>query len=188
MKILVDVDGVQADLVPAFLSALYRYWGRYHTVEQWTDWDPVKCGICADETQARAAFHLIGPEVRTLPYIPGALAGVAELRAYGHQVIALTAPIFQKDWLYGRAMWLSDIGYNDKTIVFTRDKSLVPGDVLIEDNPEYACDWAAANPQGTAILLDQPWNRFKDLIDTPVNVIKAYGWSDVLYLIGGKDT
>lgn len=184
MRILVDVDGVQADLVPAFLHVLTSYWGRIRTADQWTDWDPVKCGLCADEEQARMAFHLIGPDVRTFPYIPGALQGVSALRADGHQVVALTAPIFQRDWLYGRAMWLSDIGYNDRTIVFTRDKTLVPGDVLIEDNPAYATAWAKANPRGLALLFDQPWNQ--KVSELPPNTLRVHGWGDALDTIGWR--
>lgn len=183
MKILVDVDGVQADLVPAFLGVLQQLTGRLAMRKQWTDWDPVKCGVCADELEARATFAAMGSHVHALPEIEDAMRGIKTLRAHGHHVVALTAPIFTPDWLHGRATWLTRRGYTDRTIVFTRDKTLVPGDVLVEDNPEYADAWAVANPASTAILFDQPWNR--ENYEFSENVIRAYCWEEVLEIIGG---
>lgn len=181
MKILVDVDGVQADLVPAFLGFLHHHTGRLHHRSQWTDWCPVKSGVCRDQDEAGVTFRGMGGHVQYLPEIDGAMDGIKSLRDDGHHVIALTAPIFTPDWLHGRAAWLTRRGYTDRTIVFTRDKTLVPGDVLIEDNPEYALAWAAANPNGVALLYDQPWNQG---VFRPFNVFRAHDWLEVVEIIG----
>lgn len=177
MRILVDVDGVQANLTTPFLNILHRYWDVTKTEADWVDWCPVKAGICDIQEQADAIFRMIGHHVHAFADLPGSRAGVQSLRDAGHQVIALTAPIHTPEWLYGRATWLKMRGFTDRTIVFTRDKSLIPGDVLIEDNPEYAREWAAAHPRGAVLLYDQPWNRSAVV---PSNGRRVKSWAQVL--------
>lgn len=179
MKILVDVDGVQADLAPRFLQALYRLTGQRYTPEQWTDWSPSKAGLCTD-AMARLTFETIGDSVDLLPDVPGAVEGVRALRQAGHRLVALTSPLITPGWLHGRVRWLHTRGFGNEDIVLAWDKALVPGDVMIDDNADFANRWATKYPQGTCLLFDQPWNA--SALFMP-NVRRVVGWDQVVQIV-----
>lgn len=175
MIVLVDVDGVQADLVSRFLRALYSLTGRRYTPEQWIDWSPVKSGLCtADE--AAQIFDVLGDSIALLPDIPGAQDGIRRLRKAGHRVVALTSPLVTPGWLHGRMTWLQKRGFGNEDIVLAWDKSLVHGDVLVEDNAENANAWAAAHPEGVGVVLAQPWNANVPLVR---GVERVDSWAEI---------
>lgn len=165
MNILVDVDGILADLVGDMCTELNRQglgpispgnFARYefeatldphqlHAAEQWLS-EP---GTCA-----------------ALRWYLGSHGFLAQLKKLGN-VYALTAPYRNSaTWAAERALWLrKHIPANCVLSVPSSAKPLVRGAVLIEDNANTARDWALANPEGLACVLARPWNRPIDCVD-----------------------
>lgn len=150
-RILIDVDGVLADLVGALCSRLS--WKA--TEENITTYNfgeclsPEDAGIF-EATMAEPGF------AASLPWYEGAKDMLAQMHKEG-DVVILTKPFHKsKTWVYDRNQWLK--GYADK-IIHTGHKEYVSGDVLIEDSVENARKWQAAHPRGQVILIPRPWNR-----------------------------
>lgn len=183
MRILVDVDGVQADLAPRFLQVLYRLTGQRWTTDSWTDWSPAKAGLCTD-AQAAQIFDALSDSVDLLPDVQGAVDGVRALRQAGHRCVALTSPVITPGWLHGRVKWLHSRGFGNEDIVLAWDKALVPGDVMIDDNADYANAWAEAHPYSMALLFDAPWNN--SVSRAPSNAVRVHSWPEVVVRVGDR--
>jgi 5'(3')-deoxyribonucleotidase len=177
MTIWVDCDGVLANFATAYLTILAEVSGRWHSWDEVTSFDFTQCvsSEAEDELVWRAVDSRPGL-VRSLRWMPGAHVGLSELREVG-QVRCLTAPHIGPHWMYERAQWLMNRGFRKKEIVFCSDKPLVPGDVLVEDNLATADRWQDAHPNGTAVLLDAPYNQ------GPTNARRARNWSHVVEIV-----
>lgn len=184
MRIWVDVDGVLADFVPMYLGLIQEHTGRTHSVYDVTSFNFFECVASKDE-DAHVWREMIDkrPGLLTgLAEVPGALAGVAELRERG-SVAVLTSPHIGPYWMHERCQWLLARGFAKRDIVFASDKSHVRGDILIDDSAANCEAWAHANQGGVAILLDAPWNRrpVTTLKDGRIREIRrARGWDDVV--------
>lgn len=183
MKIWVDVDGVQADLVQVFLDLLREQTGRSHTHEDVTCWNFTDCVASHEEVEAVWEAMSSRNLIATMPDLDDGRIGVERLRSSGHWVGALTSPRPTASWLMGRMSWLLDRRFMSNEIVFTSDKTHVPGDILIEDSAAYANAWVQMHPDGVALLLDRPWNRDADLVR---GVSRCYGWDSVLTLVNWR--
>lgn len=180
MRILVDVDGVICNFCQVYLHELAMFSGRYHKESDVTDWHFDKC--VSSEAEDRAVWRWLQVEdaVRTIPEYPGATDFLASLRARG-QVVAVTTPANTPRWCYERTQWLLDRGFKSEEIIFAKDKSLVRGDVLIDDHPENVNAFAGAG--GVGILLDRPWNRSAATGGLGQKVFRVADYADVLYLV-----
>jgi 5'-nucleotidase len=160
MIILVDMDGVMADLDSRFLTL-------------WREKHPDKGFMPSEE---RKDYYIIGtfPEelkglafdifsmpgfFRSLPPIPGGAEAVHEMEALGHEVYFCTAPMKRyKHCVPEKYQWIEEhVGRRwTQRLILTRDKTLVSGDVLIDDRPHIRgvrqSDWEH-------VLYDQPFNR-----------------------------
>lgn len=157
MIILKDVDGVLADFVGGLCLEL-RARGFDRKPEDVKHWD---LSLSFSEAEMRAAHDIMCTPsfVHGLDWYEGAREFVRELRLEG-EVHAVTAPFRSSaSWMYERLCWLSsEIPGERIHFVSGKYKSLVRGDVLVEDHPKTAHDWCEANPQGIAVLIDRPWN------------------------------
>jgi 5'-nucleotidase len=160
MLILLDQDGVLADFEHAFLDA----WRARHP-----DIAPV-------EYEDRRSFHLLEdyPQalrakaeaiytapgfIRGLPPVPGAIEAVRELIALGLDVRICSSPLRQYDHcVLEKYQWIEHHLGRDATerLILTRDKTLVQGDLLIDDRPSIT---GAMRPRWQHILYDAPYNR-----------------------------
>ncbi|CAM3681350.1 5'-3'-deoxyribonucleotidase [Bordetella sputigena] len=180
MLILIDQDGVLADFEKAFVAA----WRQAHP-----DIPPV-------EVEDRRSFHILEdypPElrplaealytapgfIRDLPPVPGALDAVRELSELGLDVRICSSPLRQYEncvaekyhWIerhLGRA-WT-------ERLILTRDKTLVQGDILIDDR---AVIEGAARPRWRHVLYDAPHNRH--VTDKP-----RLTWANWRNVLGGE--
>ena len=162
MLILVDQDGVLANFEQAFYQA-------------WTQ-SPMQAEFPALLPEARRHFYprddypekfaqatreLIASKgfFRNLPPMPGAVAALSAMQAAGHEVVICTAPINEYQYCVPEKYeWVEEhLGMEwTRRMVVTKDKTLVYGDVLIDDRPEIH---GHRQPQWQHVLYDQPYNR-----------------------------
>jgi 5'(3')-deoxyribonucleotidase len=104
-------------------------------------------GVVVDFNKFRAVSGLTGEEIKKLPYayldmdpIPGALEGVRSLIGMGHEVWLATKPPTGIPQAYAdKVQWvLRHLPDLKRRIILTHDKSLLLGDVLIDDRPHKA--------------------------------------------------
>lgn len=172
MNILVDVDGVVADTMTAWLDFYNHNYDDILTPEDITSWDMVnfvkpECGEKIYEFLTKDYLY-----EKTKP-IDGASSGVKHLRGKGHRVIFATAGIYTT----AKFHWLEEHGFepgkNAEDYVSIYDKNLLRGDILIDDRDKNVESFV----NRTAILFDQPWNK---------NITwskRAFSWHDVIQMI-----
>lgn len=160
MLILVDQDGVLADFAPHHAAEF----ARTHPDAPFVLDPGTQRVFDIDETvpagwaeQVREVWCQPG-FFASLPPMAGALEALESLEAAGHDVRICTAPL--KRWhncvpeKYG---WVEEhlgVHWVGRMIV-TRDKTLVRGDVLIDDKPRVV---GALEPVWRHLLLAQPYN------------------------------
>jgi 5'-nucleotidase len=160
MIILIDMDNTLADFEKAFLAA-------------WCKKYPDELHIPLEE---RRSFHVtddypedLGDKIRDICHskgfvfnLPPAIGGVDAVNTMlqqGHDVRFCTSHFTEYDpSVLEKFQWVDKhFGktFVDK-IVLTRDKTLVKGDILIDDKPIIT---GIATPTWEHILYDQPYNR-----------------------------
>lgn len=162
MIILVDLDGVTADLETLF----WRLWkARYPEAPQLLPEDRRTFYIedqIGQEWSEKVrniihsrAFYL------NLPVIPGAEEGIAGLQERGHNVIFCTSPVNSPWCAAEKIEWVTKrFGSEMATrMIISKDKTLVRGDVLFDDRPNVT---GAMEPTWLQILCDQPYNSHID--------------------------
>lgn len=160
MLILLDQDGVLADFEHAFLDA-------------WRERYP---GIPPVEFEDRKSFHILDDYppalrdraegiytapgfIRNLPAVPGAVEAVRELLSLGMDVRICSSPLRQyENCVAEKYHWVERHLGRDATqrLILTRDKTLVQGDILIDDRPRIE---GAVQPRWRHIVYDAPYNR-----------------------------
>lgn len=179
---LLDCDGVLADFTKKALSWIntelkYEY-SEYQALEECVEPEPFQ-ERTVDEITSYDIFEALKlkrleekfwRELTTTPgwcfeleLHLGAPELVEMLRAIG-RVVCVTAPVSGMYWAGERREWLyKHFGFKPKDIVLASDKTLIKGDVLIDDSPVHIVQWNRTPPMTTpcqrGILWDQPWNR-----------------------------
>lgn len=95
---------------------------------------------------------------RDLPPIPGALEAVREMLAEGIDVRICTAPVSTGHCLAEKFEWVERYLGREaaRKMILAKDKTLVRGDVLIDDAPAIT---GARAPEWRHIVFDQTYNR-----------------------------
>jgi 5'(3')-deoxyribonucleotidase len=155
--VIVDVDDTIADLVPVWVGEFLK---RYPACpnpcdEGWTDWDvsprvpePFQkyfWGVL-DEPQL---YNLVQP-------IEGALEGVNKLRSWNIRIVFATSATNGHSG--AKLRWLVQHGFLDsivrqKDYIETFDKSILRGNLIIDDRPKTCRDFAAVNGGRRSALL-----------------------------------
>ncbi len=172
--VLLDCDGVLADFTTEALGLIERETGKRYTPEEIPHWEVfeslghpemwVKFGELASQVDYCASMK---------PY-PEALVAVKKFRETC-EVLIVTAPVDARPWMYERAHWIEDhFGISRKKVIFAHEKQQVQGDMFVDDKPANVLVWAAANPDGIAVLWDHPYNRVAIL---PKGVVRTSDWN-----------
>ena len=176
MKIGVDIDGVVADFVTAFLPVLKDLVGREIRYEEITHyWFQDVLGY-DDETEKRVREEIDRRDVlRHLSPITGSLETLNRL-GRDHEVHFVTA---RPGWKWGDVTrdWLAAEGYRYDSVLFREEKKAEAGegfDLFVEDYLENARDLAALGIQ--VCLYDQPWNQTDAL---PDGVVRVRTWEEI---------
>ena len=162
MLILVDQDGVLAD----FEHRLSQTWQQATPTHEHPGVAPhERRHFCAKDDypeRLRDAVQRIYTApgfFRNLPPIDGALDALQAMLARGHDVRICTSPLtlYQNcvgekyEWVdrHLGAEWVA-------RMVVTKDKTLVHGDILIDDKPHVT---GARTPTWQHVVYDQPYNQ-----------------------------
>ena len=171
LTILCDIDEVINDLIA---QILLRYNEKY------------KDALCVDDITEYNVDLFTKPEcenifkefcneelISNLNPTDGAVETVTELmKRHNFYFVTSTFP----DNVSSKNKWLKRHFplYTEKMLIVTLDKSIIKGDVMIDDYENNLHDGVGLN-----ILLDRPWNRKQ--INTKHK--RAYSWDDVLKYI-----
>jgi 5'(3')-deoxyribonucleotidase len=177
-RILVDVDSVVIDLMPTWLS---YYNDDYHdqlTVNQITEWDMCKFvkPECGDKIYDYLHDASLYDSVRP---IDGAISSIHWLRQHSYDVRFVTSGVqpAKIEWLGNHGLLLDSNFLFSRDVVVAHDKSIINGDILIDDNSENCSSFS-----GSSILFAQPWNA-QDIKDY---YYRADSWPDVIQYLARK--
>jgi 5'-nucleotidase len=158
--ILVDMDDVLADFEKGFLVE----WRKKHpdkmyipleerTVYKIPNQYPAELRPLVDGIYQASGFY------RNLPIIAGGKEAIIEMKEKGHAVFLCTSPLTEyANCVLEKYQWAEEkLGWDwTKKIILTKDKTLVRGDILIDDNPNPK---GALAPVWEHIIYDFPYNR-----------------------------
>jgi 5'-nucleotidase len=99
---------------------------------------------------------------RCLPPVAGAIEAIQEILDEGISVFICTSPLTKyRNCVLEKYQWVEEhLGCEfTRRIILTTDKTLVCGDVLIDDKPAIV---GAGTPYWRHLIFDQPYNRQAD--------------------------
>lgn len=168
MIIALDVDDVCLDLVPAWLQA-YREAHAHElypeAIAGWNLYEYVRPELVKQFYALRTPALYLG--VRP---VEGAQAGVRELAARGHTLVAVTSDT--AEFVPVKRAVLARYFPQIRTIVFARNKrAAVKADIFVDDGLHNEPD----------IILDRPWNR--PTSPEAVNFRRAFTWPQVVFAV-----
>lgn len=179
-EIVVDIDGVVADLVASYLPRLALEIGRSIAISDITQFNFDKALSLEDGASWALMERLFrNGLLRRLNPVAGALQGMTQLSDHHLVRLVTTRPAaFNSDteaWLH--AVGLSHLpfrclGCSDKT-------DCGNADILIDDRWRTARTCASLLPH--VILLSWPWNERPDPL--PSNVHRASDWSHICQIV-----
>lgn len=153
LRVLFDADDVAENLCECLVQYLNERYGTTVRVEDVTDWDVSRAFPMLTREQVLAPFEE-DALFRRLEPVPGAQEHLERMRKDGHELYMVTASgcrtlPAKMDRIFQLFPWLSW----DHVIV-TASKSLIRGDVLIDDKPENLL-----GGEYIGFLFDRPHNR-----------------------------
>jgi 5'-nucleotidase len=158
MRILVDMDGVLAD----FNRALYEAWEKEYPRESLDVPETRIKSMLHEEPQEkrqriRKLYHAPG-FYRSLTPIKGGIEAVREMAKRGHGVFICSSPVTNTYCISEKIEWVMEYLGDEfvRRTVITKDKTLVKGDILIDDWPDVT---GAAVPEWEHVVFDQPYNK-----------------------------
>ena len=154
MKLLIDMDGVMVEHSAMFMRWLNKQNGTSHRYEDISAFRYPNL-THRERRQVMKWWHK-ADLYDSHPPEPGCISALAALRRR-HRVVAVTSPM--DGHVHSKWRWLRRTGgFREADIVITGDKTLVPGDVLLDDrvkNLEQAEETGHALP----VCFDRPWNQ-----------------------------
>lgn len=165
-RLLIDQDGVLADFMGHVYNVVEQETGAKYCHADTTDY------WFGNIVHKKLFTEIIDREgtYRHLDVITGAVRAVNRLRERYDVRVCSAPPKHSKTAEDEKREWLAEHFDQDfaEQAIITRDKHLVIGRLLVEDNP-----MIDRNANWQPIMFDQPWNRH--VVDLDV----MYGWGDI---------
>lgn len=183
-RVLLDVDGVLADFVGAYLDILSTEIGVFAKRELITEFDIGKSlGLSRDESaRVKRAIGNREQLARKLDVYPGAIEGVARLAEIADVYIVTSPWNSNPTWCHDREHWLREhFGIPHSRVVHTSAKYLCRGDFLVDDKTDTLGKWQAENPLGTAVQWKTPHNRRDEWTG-----YASDAWDDLIALVNAR--
>lgn len=160
MRVLVDMDGVLADFEQGFLNA----WRARHPDKPYIPIEARRGFYILDQYPRDLqplikAIQYAPGFIRTLPPIPGAIEAMNAMVEAGVEVFICSTPFTHYDpCVLEKYQWVDEHLGREwiRRLILTGDKTLVQGDVLIDDRSTIA---GTADPSWEHVIFDQPYNR-----------------------------
>uniref|UniRef100_A0A7S2FHD2 Uncharacterized protein n=1 Tax=Alexandrium andersonii TaxID=327968 RepID=A0A7S2FHD2_9DINO len=192
--VLLDMDGVIADFELQFL----RRWREVHPDAEWihveerrahyVDMDP--SGVY-DTPRSHAIITTPG-FYATMPPIPGVLDALKEIASEpGIEVRICTAPFGsgataeqceeeKRRWV---TEYLGEEWLTPEKFICVKDKTGVPGDILVDDKPDPTSHWKQGKgqePSWRHVVFTAPFNRDAPACEGKPRLDSWAGWREVL--------
>tara|TARA_Y100000310_G_scaffold330212_1_gene401488 strand:- start:1026 stop:1610 length:585 start_codon:yes stop_codon:yes gene_type:complete len=167
--ILIDVDGVLADFLTPTLNLINGIIEHPVTEKDITQWDIFKSIKSEKHDIEKICFEEYSKDGFALSLKPysNCIDSINHINNIANLYFVTVPVVSSKTWCHDRVAWLKKyFNINDEQVIFTHKKSLVRGNMLIDDRIEYVKSWSKAHQNGTAILWKQPYNQYEshDLI------------------------
>lgn len=179
MRILVDMDGVIADWGNEFNRNLDLFGEAARNIPRHEDqvtFD-LNAGRTDEEKTIIARIMREPGFYSNLTMIPGARSVLRKMLALGHDVRIVTSPwVSNPTCASDKLNWVLR-NYGDtwaQRVIITTDKTLVKGDILIDDKP--AITGQEESPSWVHVLFGQPYNQ-------GINKPRIMSWEDCEYVI-----
>lgn len=160
MILLADQDGVLANFEERLLE-IYRqlYPNRpFVPLDQRKNFYP-EMDYPKDESHlVRDIYHSPNFFLSLKP-IPGAIEALHEIQELGHEVYICTSPLTEyENCIFEKYLWVDKYFGREwvKKLIVTKDKTLVHGDILVDDRPEIL---GLVKPSWEHVLYTQPYNK-----------------------------
>ncbi len=160
LTILVDMDGVLADFDGRFMHLWAEKYPNRPQLDQSrrTSFKIVDEFSSEDQDDIRAIFSARG-FFRELPVILGAVEGIRDMQAGGMDVWICTSPLNEyRNCVLEKFEWIEEhLGPSwVSRLILAKNKALIRGDYLIDDNPSLPF---ADTARWKQLLFDAPYNR-----------------------------
>lgn len=160
LRVLVDMDGVIANWGKQWDLVLDKFWpeSRVPRHAEQTTFD-LKAGLDAYD---RDVVNMVMDHpnfYRDIEPMPGAADALNAMLDLGYIVHVCSTPwLSNRTCLQDKAEWLDrHIGPGwSRRAIFTSDKTVVGGDILIDDKPQIT---GSVQPTWEHVIFDQPYNR-----------------------------
>jgi 5'(3')-deoxyribonucleotidase len=167
-RVLVDMDGVIADVYTRFFELHEKKYGKKLTIEDVT-------GIKEAQAFTDQLTWVNTPGFfRTVPVMPGSIDCLKELNARYDVIVVSMATEFPV-CLTDKRLWLTDhypfISW--KQMVFCGNKSLIKGDIMIDDHLKNLDSF-----DGETIMYNQPHNLLEIARHRRVNT-----WEEIMKIL-----
>lgn len=175
MIFLCDVDEVLCDFSTPVLRMAEEMFGVRHPITEWDLFAPFT------EEQVHMLRNEISREgfCESLNVVDGAQESVEATRWLGFDVYALTSPWRSRTWSYERMAWLSRyFGIDKDHIISTGAKSLVRGDLFLDDCPDHVMAWHKARTDALhrGMMMHTPFNAHATVADS----FRVRTWAQVI--------
>ncbi|HEY4486736.1 MAG TPA: 5'-3'-deoxyribonucleotidase [Candidatus Paceibacterota bacterium] len=160
MIILVDQDGPLANFEQGFLDG----WRFQFSDELFIPLEERKTFYLRDQYQKHLrekveSIYFAPGFYKNLPPVDGAIEAIKELVALGYEVMICTSPLGRyENCILEKYQWIEKYLGEDftKKIILTKDKTLIRGDILIDDKPGVT---GIFEPSWEHVIFDYPFNR-----------------------------
>lgn len=162
MRVSVDVDGVLHNFEGGLRAFLRDKWGHPEHLmtdpQQWSFHDDWGLTLQQFKDACNAGVNARYVFFKGDPY-EGAAEAMQRIKADGHEIHIVTARFYGAPGMaqYLTARWLDKYHIPYDTLTFSRDKTVVQSDVMVEDNLDNA--YALRNADIEAVVMDRPWNK-----------------------------
>lgn len=168
LTILVDLDGITANLHAKWLAAINQEMGETLTVRDLTTFPVADAVRPENKDKVYPIIERPGFYKDLLP-LEGCQGVISNWKRQGHEVIFCSSP--PTPWGAGeKYQWIEDhfghLGFTRKDVILANKKHKVKGDVLIDDYPKNIRKYKAAWPEAIALTIGYPYNEGEtDLYD-----------------------
>lgn len=152
----IDLDGIVVDFLPTMLARYNLLFNDFVQVEDVVDYDLRKVCKKTEGTRDISSILDLPGFYYGLPAIPGAVEGIARLRAARHDIVLVTSrpPTAAAE----TAAWVLQHLGDMPNLVFAQRKERVPADVLFDDSSDTLRDYCVRWPRSRTATIAYPYN------------------------------